>query len=52
MNILKDYKGLALVYVVITVISLFWVMGGTTPDNNVQANNETNNKVVINYENN
>ena len=48
MNILKDYKGLALIYLIITIISLFWVMSGTSPDDKAQANNETGNKVVIN----
>lgn len=52
MKILDEYKGVAIVYLVITIIAMFWITGFSKPDTNSQVKNDTNREVVINYEKN
>lgn len=46
MKILKDYKGVAFIYVILTLINVVWVIGYEKIDEVKQVSNEKN--VVIN----
>lgn len=46
MKILKDYKGVALIYVVLTLVNVIWVLGYDKEEPIKQVSNERN--VVIN----
>lgn len=46
MKLLKDYKGVALIYLVITLINVIWVVNYNKPDDIKQVSNERN--VVLN----
>lgn len=46
MKIFKDYKGVALIYLVITLVNVIWVVNYSNPENVKQASNEKN--VVLN----
>lgn len=46
MKLLKDYKGVALIYVILTLVNVIWVIGYEKPCEVKQVSNERN--VVIN----
>lgn len=46
MKLLKDYKGVALIYLVITLINVVWVVNYEKPNDVKQVNKERN--VVLN----
>lgn len=46
MKLLKDYKGVAIIYVVLTLVNVIWVIGYDKPNEPNQVSNERN--VVIN----
>ncbi len=46
MKFLKDYKGVALIYLVITLVNVIWVVNYNRPDDMKQVNSERN--VVLN----
>lgn len=50
MKLLEDYKGVAIIYLVIAIISIFCMSSVTDRENTKQVNYKTDNKVVINYD--
>jgi len=46
MKLLKDYKGVALIYLVITIVNVIWVVNYNKPEDIKQVSNEKN--VVFN----
>lgn len=46
MSLLKEYKGVAFIYLVITIINIFWVVGFDVPEKTEQVSNESN--IVVN----
>lgn len=46
MKLLKDYKGVAIIYLVITLVNVIWVVNYNRPDDMKQVNSERN--VVLN----
>lgn len=46
MKLLKDYKGVLLIYVVLTIINAIWIVGYEKPSDVKQVSTEKN--VVIN----
>ena len=46
MNLFKDYKGVALLYLLITIINVVWVINYEKPNDVKQVQNEK--QVVIN----
>jgi hypothetical protein len=46
MKLLKDYKGVALIYLIITLVNVVWVVNYDKPSEPNQVSNERN--VVIN----
>ena len=46
MKILKDYKGVALIYLVLTIINVIWIVNYDRPEDVEQVKNET--KFVLN----
>ncbi len=46
MRLLKDYKGVALIYIILTVVNIIWIVGYEKPIEKTQVGNERN--VVIN----
>ncbi len=49
MKLFEDYKGVAIIYLVITIVSIFCVSSVNDRDDNKQVNYKSDNKVVINY---
>lgn len=50
MKIFEEYKGVAIIYLVITIISIIWISGVNTQNKGMQVNNNDKKQVVINYE--
>lgn len=46
MKWIKDYKGVAIIYVILTIVNVIWIVGYEKPDEIKQVSNEKN--VVIN----
>ncbi len=46
MSTLKEFKGVAFIYLVITIINIFWVVGFDVPEKTEQVSNENN--MVVN----
>lgn len=46
MKILKDYKGVALIYLILTLVNAIWIIGYDKEETIKQVSNERN--VVIN----
>lgn len=46
MKLLKDYKGVALIYLIITLLNVVWVVNYDKPNDIKQVNKERN--VVLN----
>lgn len=46
MKVLKDYKGVALIYIVLTLVNVIWVIGYDKQSEVKQVSNERN--VVLN----
>ncbi len=46
MKLLKDYKGVALIYLVITLVNVIWVVNYNKPEDVKQVSNERN--IVLN----
>lgn len=46
MKLLKDYKGVALIYLIITLINVIWVVNYNKPEDIKQVSSERN--VVLN----
>ncbi len=42
MKLLKDYKGVALIYLVITLVNIIWVVNYEKPQDLKQVNKERN----------
>ena len=49
MKQLKKYKGVAVFYLVLTIIGIFWISFVDDVNNNKQVNNTNDKQVVINY---
>ncbi len=45
MKLLKDYKGVAIVYLVLTIFNVLWVINYDKPSENLEA--KVNTEVVI-----
>lgn len=46
MRLLKDYKGVAVIYIVLTLINIVWVVNYEKPVDNKRVSNEKN--IVLN----
>lgn len=46
MRLLKDYKGVALIYIILTIVNIIWIVGYEKPIETTQVSSERN--VVIN----
>lgn len=46
MKFLKDYKGVALIYLVLTIVNVIWIINYERPEEVKQVKNET--KFVLN----
>lgn len=42
MKLLKDYKGVALIYVALTLINVIWVVNYEKPNDNIRVSNNKN----------
>ena len=46
MKPLKDYKGVAILYLVLTIVSIFWVVGFDKPNTTKRVSNDKS--IVLN----
>ena len=49
MKLFKDYKGVVLIYLALTIVGIFWISFVDDVNNNKQVKNINNRQVVVNY---
>lgn len=46
MNFLKDYKGMMIIFLIITIVNVLWVVNAPTSEDEKQVRNDTS--IVLN----